>query len=108
MQAIKYRGLRGIWRDRVALDGAMVERVVYDDAAIDGAEATTMDVDGLLMVDVIDRAIDRLDNLTARIVRLRYRKAWSDERIAKAVRLTPVAVRMRLSRGRAELRRMLA
>jgi RNA polymerase sigma-70 factor (ECF subfamily) len=55
----------------------------------------------------INAALAELDELTRSAIALRYYENMSSKEIADVLELTPAAVDMRLSRGRAELRKKL-
>jgi RNA polymerase sigma factor (sigma-70 family) len=56
----------------------------------------------------INAALAELDEMTRSAIALRYYQNMSSKEIADILDLTPAAVDMRLSRGRAELRKKLA
>jgi RNA polymerase sigma factor (sigma-70 family) len=56
----------------------------------------------------INAALAELDETTREAIALRYYENMSSKQIAEVLDLTPAAVDMRLSRGRAELRKKLA
>lgn len=70
-------------------------------------------IDPRAMVDekenrgVINAALSRLDELTRAAVVLRYYEDLSSKQISELLQLSPAAVDMRLSRGRAELKQSL-
>ncbi|WP_428939522.1 RNA polymerase sigma factor [Fontivita pretiosa] len=85
-----------------------------------GHDWPVADGDGRLVVDplaqidrdetrsAINQALAELDELTRTAVALRYYQNLSSRQIGQLLDLSPAAVDMRLSRGRAELRRRLA
>ena len=68
----------------------------------------TADLDRAEMKHRIDQALHSLDETTRSAVVLRYYDGLPSKRIGELLGLSPAAVDMRLSRGRAELREKLA
>jgi len=98
--------------------GAIVRNLATDYArrkpkdlspALDGRRATDPGtvIDQQENRDLINTALSRLDELTRAAVVLRYYEDLSSKEIAELLELSPAAVDMRLSRGRAELRQLL-
>jgi RNA polymerase sigma factor (sigma-70 family) len=57
---------------------------------------------------MVGRAIQSLDDVTRPIVTMRYYDGLSSKEIGEALQLSPAAVDMRLSRARAQLKKLLA